>query len=140
MVVLSCVRLLATPWTVAHQDPLSLGCSRQEYWSGWPLPSPGDLLDPGIEPASPVLAGRFFTTELLETPKSLCTLSTYTRLPCGSDSKESTCNERDLGWIPGLGRSPGGGHSNPLQYSCLRIPMDRGAWWATVHGVTKIWA
>ena len=41
--------------------------------------------------------------------------------------------------IPGLGRSPGGGHSNPLQYSCLENPMDRGAWQATVHEVTKSW-
>ena len=46
---------------------------------------------------------------------------------------------RDSGLIPGLGRSPGGGHDNPLQYSCLGKPMDRGAWWATVHGVTKSW-
>ena len=44
---------------------------------------------------------------------------------------------RDAGSIPGLGRSPGGGHGNPLQYSCLRNPMDRGAWWATVHGAAK---
>ena len=44
---------------------------------------------------------------------------------------------RDTGSIPGLGRSPGGGNGNPLQYSCLENPMDRGAWWATVHGVTK---
>ena len=46
---------------------------------------------------------------------------------------------RDVGSIPGLGRSPGGGHGNPLQYSCLQNPMDRGAWRATVHGVTKSW-
>ena len=42
---------------------------------------------------------------------------------------------RDVGLNPGWGRSPGGGHGNPLQYSCLENPMDRGAWWATVHGV-----
>ena len=57
--------------------------------------------------------------------------------PSGSDNKESACNEGDLGSIPGLGRFPGGGHGNPLQYSCWRIPMERGAWWATVHGVAK---
>ena len=51
--------------------------------------------------------------------------------------KECTCNAGDLGWIPRLGRSPGGGHGNPLQYSCLENPMDKGAWRATVHGVTK---
>ena len=45
------------------QGPLSMGCSRQEYWSGLSFPSPGDLSDPGIEPASPELAGRFLTTE-----------------------------------------------------------------------------
>ena len=57
--------------------------------------------------------------------------------PCDSDGKESACHAGELGSIPGLGRCPGGGHGNPLQYSCLENPMDRGAWWATVHGVTK---
>ena len=46
-------------------------------------------------------------------------------------------NVRDMGSIPGSGRSPGAGNGNPLQYSCLGNPMDTGAWWATVHGVTK---
>ena len=59
---LSCVRHLATPWTVAYQAPLSMGFSREEYWSGLPFPSPVDLPDPGIEPKTPALAGRFFTT------------------------------------------------------------------------------
>ena len=53
----------AAPWTVAHQVPLYMGFPRQEYWSGLPFPSPGDLSNPGIELASPALAGRFFTTE-----------------------------------------------------------------------------
>ena len=55
----------ATPWTAAHQARLSMGFSRQEYWSGLPCPPPGDLPNPGIEPTSPVspaLAGGFFTT------------------------------------------------------------------------------
>ena len=51
--------------------------------------------------------------------------------------KSSSCNAGDLGSIPGLGRSPGEGNGNTLQYSCLENPMDRGAWWATVHGVSK---
>ena len=55
--------------------------------------------------------------------------------PGGSDSKESTFKEEDLGSTPGLGRSPGGGHGNPLQYSCLENP-HREAWRATVYGVT----
>ena len=50
----SCVRLFATLWTVAHQAPLSMGFSTQEYWSGLPCPPPGDLLHPGTEPTSPV--------------------------------------------------------------------------------------
>ena len=58
-------------------------------------------------------------------------------IPDGSDSKESICNVGVLGLIPGLGRSPGEGNSNPLQYSCLENPMDRGAWKATVHGGHK---
>ena len=54
-----------------------------------------------------------------------------------SNSKESACEAGDLGLIPRSGRSPGGGHGNPLQCSCWENPMDRGAWRATVHGVTK---
>ena len=63
--MLSCVQLFTTPSTVTHQAPLSMGFSRQEYWSGLPFPPPRDLPDPGIEPASlrsPALSGRFFTT------------------------------------------------------------------------------
>ena len=60
--------------------------------------------------------------------------------PDGSAGKESTCNARDTrdtSLFPGLGRSPGEGNGNPLQYSCLENSMDRGAWQATVHGVAK---
>jgi len=53
-------------------------------------------------------------------------------------SKESACSAGDLGSIPGSGRSPGEGNGNSLQYYCLENPIDRGAWWATVHGVTRI--
>ena len=64
---LSRVQLFATPWTVASQAPLSMGFSRHEYWSGLPFPTPRDLPDPGIEPASLtslLLAGGFFTTSI----------------------------------------------------------------------------
>ena len=98
--LLSCVRLLATPWTAAHQTPPSMRFSRQDYWIGVPLPSP---------------------------------------FPRWLSGKESACQEGDPSSIPGSGRSPGGGHSNPLQYSCLKNPMDRGAWPATVHRVRKSW-
>ena len=57
--------------------------------------------------------------------------------PGGSDHKESACNVGDPGSILGSGRSAGEGNGNPLQYSCLENPMDRGAWWATVHGAPK---
>ena len=59
--------------------------------------------------------------------------------PGGSDGKASACNAEDPGLIPGLGRSSGEGNGNPLQYSCLENPMDRGAWRAIVHGVMKSW-
>ena len=138
-----------------------MGLPRQEYWSGLPFPTPGDLPDPGIELASPALAGGFFTTEPQRSPlkkkkKKLYSFHlfdkhlwiSYTFLgrvifkyfysfPDGSDGKESARNAGDLGLIPGLERSPGEGNGNPLQYSCLENPMDRGAWQATVHGVTK---
>ena len=55
----------------------------------------------------------------------------------GSDGETSACNAGDLGSIPGSGTSPGEGHGNPLQYSCLDNSMDGGAWWATVHGIAK---
>ena len=59
--------------------------------------------------------------------------------PGGSDGKESACNDGDPGSVPGLGRSPGERNGCPLQYSCLEDSMDRGAWLAIVHGVTKSW-
>ena len=59
--------------------------------------------------------------------------------PGGSDGEESACNAGDPGSILGSGRSPGVGNGNPIQYSCLENPMDRGAWQATGHGVAKNW-
>ena len=115
--------LFVIPWTIASQAPLSMRFSRQEYWSGLPFPSPGDLPNPGIEPRSPALQVDSLPAEPPGKP--------------GSDGKESACNAGDLGSIPGLGRSPGEGHCNPLQYSCLKNARDRAAWQPTVHGVIK---
>ena len=81
--------------------------SRQAYWSGLPFSTEGDILNPGI-----VFSG-------------------------GSDSKESSCNAGDLGLISGLGRLPGEGNGNLLQYACLENSMDRGAWQVIVPGVTE---
>ena len=72
------VQLFATPWTVAHQAPLSMGFTRQEYWGGLPFPTPEDLPNPQIQPESPVspaLAGGFFTTAPLGSPFHLLGLA-----------------------------------------------------------------
>ena len=70
-----------------------------------------------------------------------CICSELVRLmgfPHSSVGKESTCNSGDSGSIPGWGRCPGEGNGNPLQYSCLEDPTDRGAWWAAVHEVVRV--
>ena len=101
------VRLFVTPWTVTHQAPLSMGFSRQGYWSGLPFPPPGNLPDPGIEPvspASPSLAGRLFTSEAtgevplihdMEAKRLLCSL------PVISHMHGNTCHVSYL-----VGREP----------------------------------
>ena len=76
-----------------------------------------------------------------ENKAKMCSLTILYHIVCVvpscSTSKETACNAGDPSPIPGLGRSPGEGNGNPLQDSCLKNPMDRGAWWATVHEVTK---
>ena len=104
--------------TIAHLIPLYLKFSRQEYCSEQPY-SPGALLDPGIECRHPILQAD---SQVVLVTKNL---------PARAGDVRKT------GSVPGLGRSLGGGHSNPLQDSCLENPMDRGAWQATVHRVTK---
>ena len=71
--------------------------------------------------------------------KSKYLYNIHSSFPGGSEDKASSCNAGDPGSIPGLGRSPGEGNGNPLQYSCLENPMDRGAWRATIYGITKSW-
>ena len=97
---LSHVQLFATPWTVAYQDPLSMGFSKQEYWSGFLFPSPGDPPNPEENPG----------------------------FPGDSDGKASAFDAGNLGSISGSERSPGERKGNPLQYSCLEDPVDRGSW------------
>ena len=126
--------------------------SRQENWSGLPFPSPGDLPDPGIEPGSPALQADTEGQTLYD--------STYMSLfngyrvpawhggnrsgnrvcwgyPGGSVVKNPPANAGDAGLIPGSGRSPGEENGNPLQYFCLKNPMDRGAWQGMVHKIAK---
>ena len=112
---LSRVRLLATPWTAAHQAPPSMGFSRQEYWSGVPLPSP---------------IYKINNKDFLSSTGNLASL-------VAQSVRESTC-KGGLGLIPGLRRTPGEGNGNSLQYSCLGNPMEKGAQRAIVHGVTKV--
>ena len=140
------------------------GILQEEYWSGLPFPSPGDLPNSGIEPRSPALQADALTSEPPGKPKfkrehcQLChyELEKYSYIleitsvlfncvflptssgmwnfpnqrktfPGGSDGKELACNAGDPGLISGSGRSPGEGNGNPLPYSCLENPMDRGA-------------
>ena len=127
--------VFATPLTVAHQAPLSMGFSRQKYQSGLPFPPPGGIPYPGIKPTSlvsPASAGRFFTTEPLGKPllpfflilslflpsiKLIDFYILFGGFPGGSVVKNLPANAGDAGLIPGVGRFPGEGNGNPLQYS-----------------------
>ena len=98
--VLSCVWLFVKPWTVAHQVPLSMGFSRQEYWSGLPLPSLGDPSNPGIKSMSPVssaLVGGLFTTEPPGKPIIYNRVQSIWQFSCGFHSK----NNIELGVLCG---------------------------------------
>ena len=121
---------LSEPRAVAHQTPLSMEFSRQEYWSRLPFNSPRNLSDPGIKlvsPASSALAGGFFTTESPGKPEIIVDSHEVIGLPSVSDGKESACNAGDLGLIPRLGKFPGVGDDNRLQYSCLENSIGRGS-------------
>ena len=130
------LRLFATPWTVAYQAPQSMGFSRQEYWSGLPFPSQGELPDPGIESWSPALQADALPFEPPRKPYKGNFINMGFAVV--SDSKESSCNAGDSGSSPGLGRSPWEGNGYPLQYSCLEESTDREVQWATVHGVAEL--
>ena len=115
--------VFVTVWTIAHQAPLSMGFPKRKYWSGFPFLPPGDLLDPKMEPKSPVspaLVGGLFYHQH------------YLGLSGGSDGEASAYNAGDLGCRrpgdPWSERPPGEGNGNLLQYSCLENPMDKGAW------------
>ena len=145
----NCVRLCETLWTIAHQAPLSMGFPRQEYWSGLQCPAPEDLPNPGIEPVSlmsSALAGRFFTTSAMQEAHTFYIKCIYTYkyvyAYIGAEKVQTVKNLSSVQktWVQSeLGRCPGEGNGNPLQYSCLENSMDRGAWQATAHGVPKSW-
>ena len=132
---LSRVRLFATPWTATLQASLSITNSQSSLkLTSIESVMPSShlifchplLLLPPIPPSIRVFSNE--STLRMRWPKYWS---------CGPYGKESTCNAGDLGLIPGLGRSPGAGNGYLLQYSCLMNSMDRGAWQATVLGVTK---
>ena len=131
----SCVWLLATSWTAAYQAPLSMRFSRQEYWSGVRCHC---LLwrngEKSVKVDSQVSRWREWerTLENLEILESV-----FLGFSGGSDGQESAWNAGDLGFIPGLERSPGGGNGYPFQYSGLENSMDSGAWRAAVHGIVE---
>ena len=135
--LLSHVRLLAIPRTAAYQAPLSMGFSRQEYWSRVPLPSHLGYLGsiPRQRTKISIQDYSLFSFEIK------IVLVFFLGFLSGSVVKNPLANSedaRDTGFVPGSGRSPGIGNGNPLQYSCLKNSRDRGVWWATVHGVTLI--
>ena len=115
----------ATPWTVAHQALLLMEFSRQEYWSGQPHSLlQGIFLTQGLNLC--LLHCRlilYHLTKFMHSYYSILWMKWV--FPGGSDGKESAHNEENLGLIPGLGRSPGGGHGNSLQYSYLENPHGR---------------
>ena len=99
--LLSRVRLFVTPWTIARQAPLSMGFSGQEYWSGLPFPSPGDLPDPGIEPGSPALQADALSSEPPGKPKSLLKEILYTLVSEVAQSCPTLCDPMDCS-LPGF--------------------------------------
>ena len=108
---------------------------RKMPWRKEWLPIPVFL--PGESHGQRRLAGHNSQARKESDTTERLTLLLPATFPGGSNSKESACSAGDPGSIPGSGRFPGEGNGNPLQYFCLKNPMDRGAWWATVHEVAK---
>ena len=143
------VWLFVTLWTIACHISLSMGFSRQEFWSGCHALLQEIFLTQELNPY--LLSLLYWQANLPAKfdwrAKSsswlcffFCIYWSIGGFPGGASGKEPACRctrHKQHGFDPGLGRSPGEGNGNPLQYSCLGNPMDRGAWWASVHGVSK---
>ena len=130
-------RLLRVPWTARRSNQSILKEINPEYSLERQVGSPCSPKDSQEASPAPHFKGiNSLSFSLLYGP----TLTSIQGLPCWLHRKESACHAGatgDLCSITGSGRSPGGGHGSPLQYSCLKNYMDRGAWQATVHGVAK---
>ena len=148
--MLSCVQLLAIPWTVACQAPLSMEFSRQEYWSGQPFPSPGDLPDPGIGPTSASQVDSFFFFLQVDSLLlgHLGSLNTYTPFPnsfsivsysSGSDCKESAAMQQT--WVPSLGEEDllEKGMATHSSILASRIPWTEEPGGLQSMGTQRVW-
>ena len=147
---LSRVWLFATPWTAAYQAPPSMGFSRQEYWSGLPFPSPGDLPNPGIKsrslalqtdalpsepPGKPKWSWEPFKTELLTRYAIVFNLfKVFSRWLSGKESTYKCRRFRRLGFNPWVKKIPWRKTWQPSPVLLPENPMNRGAWRAIVHG------
>ena len=139
----SCVQLFAVLWTVACQAPLSMKFSRQEYWNRLPFPSPGDLHNPGIEPASllsPALAGGFFTTSATWEAHICMYIFTFQMNPKAGPPRLE-CNELDLQVPMGLRKADGEslGHPHPYPEALLvgKLPSSGSLVAAVAQGCCK---
>ena len=145
--MLSRVQLFGTSWTVAHQVPLSMEFSSQEYWSRLSFPTPGNLPNPEVKRASPALAGGFFLKLMCYATWRRQWHPTPVLLPGKSHGRRSLvgCSPWGREQSDMIERLPfhfslsctGKGNGNPLQCSCLENPRDGGAWWAAIYGVTQ---
>ena len=131
-----------TPWIVAHQAPLLMGFPKQEYWSGLPCPSPGDLPKSGnMEPGSPALQADSLSSEPIYISIHMSTHSIIGHFCWGISRAQIVKNlpamwetrVRSLGWKDPMEK----GMATLLSVLVWRIPMDRGAWRASVHGVAN---
>ena len=124
------------PLQSSQQDPLGLHCDHFVVWL---------LSCPFMLPSPPHECWEYYLTNIFDSQWTCSMKVTILRVllwnnPWGyyiTNLPSKVGDARDVCSVPRLGRSPGGGHGNPLQYPCLENPMDRGAWWATVHRITK---
>ena len=127
---------LCNPIDCPCQAPLWMGILQAGILEWVSMPSSRGSSQPRDQTQVSCIAGKFFTV-WATTETYIGSQILYHRGSRWLSGKESACSAGDTSSVPGSGRSCGGGHGNPLQYSCLENPMDRGGWWTTDHRVTK---